>query len=343
VRKGEKGIAILAPITARTEAGADRDPPPPEPDPSVGPASLGPAGQPGVVDLTGSAVTAFIEARLAGQDGDHTRPTARLLRGFKITHVWDIAQTEGPPIDPPTRPDRSDVDAQLLTGQAPAGVWDALVGLAVQRGYRVERGDCDGANGFVRFDDHLIKVRADVDDAQAVKTLIHELGHVLLHEPADFLGGSTLRCQGEREVEAESVAFLVAAHAGLDTSDYTFGYVTIWAERAVQSTGKAPHEIVQATGARVVGAAATLTAALDEALGHGDPPVPTELAQRVHGGTRTAAAARTAAQAAATGAGLPDRPAARRAFPNPTAAARSSTAPPPAAAPAPQAGPTRHR
>jgi hypothetical protein len=142
---------------------------------------------------------------------------------------------------------------------------------------------------------------------------------MLLHDPGDFVGGVTGACRGEKEVEAESTAFLVAAHTGLDTSSYTFGYVTGWAEKAVAATGKTPHEIVQASGARVVRAAAALTAALDEALGHGEPPVPAALAQQVAAGVQAAARARTEAQsAAASQASLFDLPpAAGRAFPPP--------------------------
>jgi hypothetical protein len=168
---------------------------------------------------------------------------------------------------------------------------------------------------------------------------------MLLHGAGDFLGGSTGHCRGEKEVEAESVAFLTAAHVGLDTSDYTFGYVTGWAERAVVETGKAPHEIVQATGVRVVRAATRLTTALDDALGQGEPPAPADLALRVEAGVEAAAEVRAAAQVAATRAGLFDTPpAAGRAFP-PThgAPTRLSPSVPTPPATAPTAGRAGHR
>ena len=91
------------------------------------------------------------------------------------------------------------------------------------------RGDCGGANGLTGYASRTVRVRADVDDAQAVKTLAHELAHVLLHDPGDFPAGGTAGCRGSREVEAESVAYLIAADAGLDTADYTFAYVAGWA------------------------------------------------------------------------------------------------------------------
>ena len=231
----------------------------------------------------------------------------------------------------------------MLTGQAPPGVWDALVDIAAAHGYRVERGDCGGPNGFIRWADRLIKVRDDVEDVQATKTLMHELGHMLLHNITDFTSGDTRRCRGEKEVEAESTAFLTAAHVGLDTSDYTFGYVTGWAEKAVTETGKAPHEIVQATGTRVVRAAAQLTTALDEALGHGEEPVSAQLAQRVQDGVQATAEVRASAQAAASQAALFDRSSAGRAFPaSPGGSAATSQAPPPVP-PALATGRARHR
>jgi len=85
---------------------------------------------------------------------------------------------------------------------------------------------------------HLVWVRGGVDDAQAVKTLAHELGHVLLHQsgqptdpsdPRHLRDSTTVHRPRVAEVEAESVAYLVAATHGLDTDDYTLAYVTSWA------------------------------------------------------------------------------------------------------------------
>ena len=97
-------------------------------------------------------------------------------------------------------------------------------------GFTVERGDCHGANGYTRFDDRTIRVREDVDPAQAVKTLAHELGHVRAdHEPrfADSYHRS-VTCRGIAEIEAESIAYLITSTAGLDAGDYSVPYVAGW-------------------------------------------------------------------------------------------------------------------
>ena len=87
-----------------------------------------------------------------------------------------------------------------------------------------------------------------MDDAQAVKSLAHELGHVLI-SPDGKDGG----CRGLREVEAESVAYMVTSAHGLDSGQYTFRYVTGWASQAAGDTS--PEQVVRATGQRVIDAA----------------------------------------------------------------------------------------
>ena len=234
VVKGEKGIAILAPVTRKVDQ-VDQ------------PEQTRPA-EPG----QGAAV--------AAGSGDSTA-TARRVVAFRPAYVWDVSQTSGDPL--PARPTPA-----LLAGQAPEGLWDALAAQCEAAGFTVDRREIDGTeNGFTVYDAKQVVVRSDVDDAQAVKTLAHELGHVLMHDPAGFAQGQTKQCRGDREVEAESMAYLVAAEYGLDTAEYTFAYVAGWAA----STGDVD-AAVKASGARVL---ATAHVVLDrtEAYLAGDEPV----------------------------------------------------------------------
>lgn len=207
VRRGETGIKVLAPITRREPA-------------------LDDSGRP--------------------QCDDHGRPLYRAhVVATKPVTVFDIRQTDGPPL-----PDPGIGQPTLLTGQAPVGLWDRLQGLLEERGFEVRRGPChDGANGFTDFTRRLVMVRDDVDDAQSVKTLIHEGAHSILH--ADRSG---LDCRGILEVEAESVAYMVTSAHGLDSSQYTFNYVAGWALSAV-TEDRDLADILRSTGQRVIGAA----------------------------------------------------------------------------------------
>jgi len=193
VRKGERGIAILAPCTYRPKA--DRAEP-------AGQAT--PAGQEPATSCSGGV------APDAG---------GKQVRGFRVVHVFALHQTEGAPLP--------DVAPTLLTGQAPAGLWDALTEQVFGHGYTVHRGDTGQANGWTDPISRTVRVSNDVDDAQAVKTLIHELSHIEAGHVGDLPTYAT--CRGRCEVEAESIAYVVAAAHGLDASGYSFAYVAGWA------------------------------------------------------------------------------------------------------------------
>jgi len=96
-------------------------------------------------------------------------------------------------------------------------------------------------NGYCDFLNKRIAVRPDVAPAQAVKTLVHELGHALLH------GDEVGRSREVQEVEVESVAYMVCDALGLDTSDYSFAYVARWSDGLT--------ELVKDTAERVIGCA----------------------------------------------------------------------------------------
>jgi len=192
VRKGERGIAILAPCTYRPKV-ANR----------VEPAA--PAGQ-----------------ELASTCSGGVAPDAggkKQVRGFRVVHVFALSQTEGAPLP--------DVAPTLLVGQAPAGLWDALEGQVLGHGYTVHRGDTGRANGWTDPTTRTVRVSGGVDDAQAVKTLLHELAHIEAGHVGDLPTYAT--CRGRCEVEAESVAYVVATAQGMHASGYSFAYVAGWA------------------------------------------------------------------------------------------------------------------
>jgi len=233
VGKGEPGYQILAPVTGRF-------------------ASANPAD-------------ADSWRRLG--KGEKPRPgevVRSKMVGVRPAYVWDASQTTGDPIPEPPAP-------RLLEGEAPAGLWDGLAAQVEERGFSVLRapheGTIHGANGMTDYTANTVAVRENMDPAAQVKTLAHELGHVLLHGPD---AEDARQHRGIGEVEAESVALMVGAAHGMDTSGYTIPYVSTWAARV---DGKEPVEVVKATGERVRRTALAILDQLDTTkVGDGTPP-----------------------------------------------------------------------
>jgi len=227
VRKGERGIAILAPCLYR-------------------PTKTNPAGQ---EHNTSTA---------SNSDGETTGPTsAGQLRGMRVAHVFD-PQTDGEPL--------AEITPEPLTGQAPAAMWAALAEQVGAHGYRIERGQCRGANGYTDPAGRLVQVRADVEPAMAARVLAHELAHL----ECGHCEHGGYRCRGRCEVEAESVAWLISAHFGLDTGSHTLPYVAGWAH-ATDRAG-AVNE-VRAAFAAVTTAHRRILTALDRDTGAGKDSV----------------------------------------------------------------------
>jgi DNA primase len=194
----------------------------------------------------GIAIFAPCKYRRTIENQDGEEQTLQSIRGFRVVSVFDISQTEGDDI-----PDLDAVRPQLLDGNAPEGIWDALVAQARAAGFEVIRDRKRTENGYCDFLKKEIAVRPNVAPAQALKTLVHELGHALLHYDG------VVRNQEIQEVEVESVAFVVCDALGLDTGDYSFAYVARW------SDGFA--ELVMDTAERVIGCAKQILEGLEVA------------------------------------------------------------------------------
>ena len=239
VVKGSTGLAVLAPCTytpkdTRADTGTGQD------DRRAAAATT----------ASGVAGTA---AEPDGGDADLSA-RGRVLRGFRVAHVFDVSQTEGDPL-PEIRP-------ELLTGDAPAALWEALAAQVSAHGYRIIREVCGQANGVTDPAARTVRVRPDVADAQAVKTLAHELAHIECGHTAD--GFDYTGCRGQAEAEAESVAYIVTAWAGLDAGAYTVPYVAAW------SAGDT--DVVPAAAATVTAAARRILDELRGAEGTENPP-----------------------------------------------------------------------
>lgn len=188
----------------------------------------------------------------------------RRMVGAKPGYVWDVSQTDGEPV--PERP-----HPRLLEGEAPAGLWDGVARQVAEAGFALSSAasavELGGANGVTDYAARTVQVRADMDEAAQVKTLIHELAHALMHEPGS---GNRPVHRGIGEAEAESVALMVGAAYGMDTAQYTIPYVASWSTTVPDAN---PLKVIRETGERVRKTALAILDQLPAAqAGDGYPP-----------------------------------------------------------------------
>ena len=148
----------------------------------------------------------------AGDVDDQPADARRVVTAFRPVPVFDVAQTEGSPLP--------EVCARL-TGDDSPGVYADLVQVANSMGFTVEDHAFAGeTNGDCSHALRRIRIEVTLAPAQRAKTLAHELAHALLHEDSDAE-------RGLKELEAESVAFVVCDALGIQADDWTFGYVAV--------------------------------------------------------------------------------------------------------------------
>lgn len=170
------------------------------------------------------------------------KPKKKLIGFVLKSRTFDISQVDG--VDAPP------AAVKLLTGEGPEGAWNGLVRLAESNGFTVEVGEVPGAaNGYCSYVQKLIMIETRNEGAQQAKTLAHEIGHMLLHGPDDVPVGMP---SNVREVEAESVAYTVMNILGLETDDYSLGYVGGWSGGDGALIGSTVERVIN-TSARVIG------------------------------------------------------------------------------------------
>ena len=143
----------------------------------------------------------------------------RRVVGFGAVGVFDISQTDGPPVPY--------LAVVPLDGAAPAGAVEALTEHAGTLGWTVRHGHSGAAEALANFRTQEIICATDRPGAHTVVSLCHEIAHVHLHSPDQF---NYTRCRGQAEIEAESVAFIVATAVGVQAAaPGSATYIAGWA------------------------------------------------------------------------------------------------------------------
>ena len=217
VVKGEKGIKILAPSPFKIRQEMEK---------------IDPETQKPVIGADGKPVK---------EEKEITIPA------FKVVSVFDVSQTEGKELP--------DIAVDMLTGDVEhfKDVFAALEKTSpVPIGFEKIEGN---SHGYYHLEEKRIAIDEGMSELQTIKTAIHEIAHAKLHdidpnapkeEQADRPDRRT------REVQAESVAYAVCQHYGLDTSDYSFGYVAGWSSGRELDELKSSLETIRSTAAEII-------------------------------------------------------------------------------------------
>ncbi|WP_049945629.1 ArdC family protein [Butyrivibrio sp. LC3010] len=213
VLKGEKGIRILAPAPYKMEREQDK---------------LDGSGKP-ILDKDGEPVKEKVEVT---------------INAFKPVSTFDVSQTDGDPI--PT------IGVAELTGTVDGykTLLDALKDV-IPVPITFENIE-SGAKGYFHVEDNRIAVQEGMSEAQTVKTILHEAAHQALHSKEAQDASSEQKSKNQKETEAESVAYIVCQHYGIDTSDYSFGYVAGWSEGKELPELKASLDTIRKTASDLI-------------------------------------------------------------------------------------------
>ena len=216
VMKGEKGIKILAPAPYKSQEEREK---------------IDPVTQKPVIGTDGKAVTETVEV---------------LRPAFKVVSVFDVSQTDGKEL-----PDII-VDELKGTVENYEAFFDAL---KQESPVPVSFEDIPGgAKGFFSPVEGRIAIQEGMSEIQTVKTAIHEIAHAKLHavKPDEKTAPEDKKDRHTKEVEAESVAYTVCQRYGIETSDYSFGYIAGWSSGKETKELKSSLDTIRMTAAEMI-------------------------------------------------------------------------------------------
>lgn len=213
VRKGEKGIRILAPAPYKMQKEQEK------------------------VDASGKTIL--------DKDGEPVKETVEVsINAFKPVSTFDVSQTEGEPIPSP--------GVDELTGSV-EGYETLLAAIKEVVPVPISFEQIDsGAKGFYHLEENRIVVQEGMSEAQTVKTLLHEASHQALHSKEAMDSAGEKKSKNQKETEAESVAYVVCQHYGIDTSDYSFPYVATWSADKEVPELKASLDTIRRTASELI-------------------------------------------------------------------------------------------
>ena len=216
VKKGEKGIRILAPAPYKIKEEQEKL------DPVTGEIML---------DKNGMPVTEEVEIKIPA---------------FRVVPVFDVSQTDGKELP--------DIGVNELSGSV-EDYEDFMQALTEVSPVPITYEDIEGeAKGYFHTTDHRIAIQEGMSQSQTVKTAIHEVAHAKLHdrEQNQDIDAVLDKDRNTKEVEAESVAYTVCQHFGIDTSDYSFGYIAGWSSDRDMKELKSSLDTIRKTASELI-------------------------------------------------------------------------------------------
>ena len=213
VKKGEKGITILAPAPIKRKREQE------------------------ILDQNNKPL-------LDGNGKPKTEEVEVIIPRFKPTTVFDISQTDGEPIETlaPEELTEAVADYELF-----------MKAIKVVSPVPIRFDEIEGeAKGYYHSVDKEIVIQKGMSDSQTIKTAIHETGHARLHDKDLMAEQGIEKDRLTKEVEAESVAYCVCSAFGVDTSEYSFPYIAGWSSGRDMKELKTSMDTIRKTAGEMI-------------------------------------------------------------------------------------------